>query len=131
MRDGLRGFASLRTRPGTPMDPALRAPERFCERCGARLRRSNPGPLCMPCTQQEPVQCPEWMMTLADFDSRPATVTLLAALLIGSERRTVTQERNESIKALYEAGKHSREQLADLYGLSKESIRCIVTGKGY
>jgi hypothetical protein len=70
-------------------------------------------------------------MTLADFDSRPATVTLLAALLIGSERRTVTQERNESIKALYEAGKHSREQLADLYGLSKESIRCIVTGKGY
>jgi hypothetical protein len=38
----------LRTRPGTPMDPALKKPERFCLGCGCKMTW-NTDPYCCLC----------------------------------------------------------------------------------
>lgn len=61
-RDGISGFADLRTRP----IEAPEAPVRIsCSCCGAILRTGNPGPLCDPCGRP-PVDLPGWALELAE-----------------------------------------------------------------
>lgn len=124
LRDGMRGFASLRTRPSVP-EPTT--PRRFCPDCGAALRPSNPGPLCAPCSH-EPVEVPEYMTAMVDFDDRPTTVNTLAALLDGYHVQTGIKARNAGIRAGYEAGM-SKADLAEMYCLSWGRINDVLAGR--
>lgn len=122
-RDGLNGFASLRTRPNVPVDPALLPPKRYCTECGALLRRSNPGPLCGVCTPH--VDIPEWAITVVEFDNRSSTINTLAAALAGNHRATETKKRNAAIRAAHDAGV-SKVELARRYNLTWHTVDKIL-----
>ena len=119
---GLRGFESLRTRPCPPMDPALITPAKHCSICHARLRRSNPGPLCAPCAGGEIDGPSDMERVLIEASSHGAKVV---ALMRGYEQRGDLDERNRAIRALAEEGM-SRGDLAERFGVSKGTINDII-----
>lgn len=124
LRDGLNGFASLRTRPNVPVDPRLLEPRRRCTRCGAVLRRSNPGPLCGVCMPH--VHIPGWAAELIEFDDRPETLNTIAGVLSGGHRQTLTKRRNTAIRAAYFEEGASIAELARRYGLTWHGIDKIL-----
>ena len=119
---GLRGFESLRTRPGTPIDPALVPPAKHCSICHARLRRSNPGPLCAPCAEGVIDDLTDIERHLIEASKRGAHAV---ALMRGYDRRGGLDERNRAVRELAEEGM-SRGDLAERFGVSKGTINDIV-----
>lgn len=119
--DGLNGFTTLRTRPIQAPD---KTEKRRCEKCGAVLRQSNPGPLCMPCEQ--PLHISDLMIEIARCDDRPATTDALVAMILGAGRKEQQQAR---IAAIYEGRKAglSVQQLAAAHGMTDHQVRHIVS----
>lgn len=100
-------------------------PKRRCPRCGAILRRSNPGPLCAPC--HGVVEVPDWATAIVEADGRPTTVTALANALRdpGGLPPLDALKRNEEIYARYLAGE-SQRALGEVYGLTRTGVAFIV-----
>ena len=127
--DGLRGFNSLRTevieRPPAP-------PKRHCERCNATLAKGTRGEVCMPCLMGK-VDIPDWMIEFVKSDPRPWTVAQLAQMLTGGEHlhKELFQARNEAIADDYAEGGISQRQLAERWGLKRNTVQDILGRKGY
>lgn len=135
MMSGIHGFASLRTRPNVPVDPALLVPVRRCVRCGCVLRRSNPTDTCMPCGAGV-IDIPGWLITLVDYnpDDRFHLEELAAVVrpVTPAERLEAVQRRNAEMVTAWQGGE-SVESIAARYGLARTSARDIVykvTGSG-
>ncbi len=124
MRDGLNGFASLRTRPGRPVAPELRRPKRYCSSCGAQLRHSNPGPLCIRCGPR--VRIPDWAVALVEFDDRPDSINAVAVALSGIPRDVRLAERNAAMWADWREGRCSKAELAEKYTLARTTVEQIL-----
>ena len=121
---GYGPFTGLRTRP---MHPATETPPRRpCASCGAILRRSNPGPLCAPCTGA--VEIPEWVSGFAELDDRPSTVAMLAALLTGEHKDYRRVECVDEIVQMREAGM-SHGAIAKACGLKKAGVQGVLWRK--
>jgi hypothetical protein len=126
---GLRGFANLRTRENTPVDPALLPPERHCRICGCVLRRSNITDTCAPCTGV--VDIPDWAECLIEFDDQPSTINTIAQHLrcANGFGRSDTKARNRYICEQRQAGV-SEYVLAAAFGLGRTTIQKICEREG-
>ena len=120
--DGLRGFASLRTRP---IERPLQRPKRRCSKCNAVLRDSNSDP-CAPCAFGH-VEIPDWAQELAERDDRPWSIRLLAQVL---GVKLDMSERNAKMCATYRKGGMTHKQLGQLYGLKPYRIGEILRAGG-
>lgn len=125
---GLRGFASLRTRPGVPVSAELLEPKRYCSKCGAQLRQTNPGPLCAPC-QGQMVEIPAWATLLGSFSDDAYTINTLAAAVSGQHSVTDIKRRNAAIRTAYASGEFNKTQLGERFGLSRRAISDILAGR--
>lgn len=125
---GLRGFASLRTRPVAPVSAELLESKRFCSKCGAQLRQTNPGPLCAPC-QGRRVEIPAWAALLGSFSDDAYTINTLAAAVSGQHSVADIKRRNAAIRTAYASGEMNKAQLAQHFGLSRSTIRDILAGR--
>lgn len=121
--DGLRGFTTLRTRPLIPMSEQLQETPRYCIKCGARLRRTNPGPTCAT-PRCSGIRCDEptdWERAL--IESSPHGAKAVAVLRNG-QGKGQQEERNETIRDL--AKTLSRSEIAERFGISKGTVNDII-----
>ena len=124
-RTGLNGFNSLRTRPNTPVNPALLRPKRYCEKCGALLRASNPGPCCAVCDTRR-VEIPAWAIALAEIDDSQVSLEAIAGALTGPKHKPGVAERNARIYADWKTGEYRQQDLAAKYQLAANSVSQIL-----
>lgn len=125
-RDGLRGFASLRTHPNVPLQAPVPA-KRHCVRCGAVLSRHNETDTCSPCFGT--YELPDWALALAE---NGVHLDNIAALVIeemaeAPAKRTV-RERNELSRKFYGMG-YTQYDLAKSFAMPRTSIAEIVTDR--
>lgn len=81
----------MRTRPGTPMNPALLPAIRRCDSCGCVLSRSNQGTLCRPCMRQAHAHVeidPIWLVLLENADDH--SIETVADVIAG--RKPIGEE---------------------------------------
>jgi hypothetical protein len=125
-RDGLRGFASLRTHPNVPLQAPVPA-ERHCVSCGAVLARGNQTNTCAPCTGE--YELPMWAIGLAESGVHMEHIAalVLEAMAPAPAKRSV-RERNELIRKFYAQG-YSQYDLAKSFAMPRTSIAEIVNDR--
>ena len=94
----MNGFSDWRTRPierkEVPTGPT-------CKQCGAVLAKDNPGDICS-CHITGELEIPDWVRTLAEFDSTPSTIALLARVVLREspeQRREADRKRHARRRA--------------------------------
>jgi hypothetical protein len=113
-RRGLHGFATLRTRPPVPVEPALLVPKHRCTKCGAVLGRRNRTDTCSACSLGH-IEIPDWAAELIAFDDHPHTVSTVASVIMDKPRNHYKQINDvDEIVAL-------RAQGMSAYAIARET----------
>jgi hypothetical protein len=126
-KDGLRGFTSLRTSQLRPVDQDLIPPKRRCIKCGAVLRRSNPGPTCarVEYSGLEATELTDLERILVE--TGPHGVDIVVKMRTGESqlRPGGHDDRNEAVRQMAAEGM-SRSSIAEVIGVSKGTVNDII-----